>query len=177
VQFVYFQGSALRRVPQWSFEMSRLGDTYSRIESIWSQYRLPTMGIERSRACVEPWQFWRRLVGTALICALIIQPLLLAIIGAQLANASAIDNLSLSELCQHATDGNPLSPAERHKHGDDHCAFCFAAGFHLQDAPRPVTIQPFRSEAGKLGQSAYPLHLSFSSRYSVARSRGPPLNA
>src|SRR6202035_538654 len=121
--------------------MSWLGDTYSRIDSICSQYKLPTMGIERSRACVEPWQFRRRLVGTALIYALIMQPLLLAIIGTQLANASAINDLSASQLCQHAIDGSPLSPADQHKHpADDHCAFCFAAAFHLLGAPRPVTI-------------------------------------
>ena len=136
------------------------------------------MGIGRNCARVKPWQFWRRLVGTALIHALIIQPLLLAIISAQSASASVTEKLSLSQLCQHATDGSPLSPADRHKDAaDDHCGLCFAATFHLLDAPRPVTVRLFRSAAAKAGQSPHPLHLSLFSRYSVARPRGPPLGA
>jgi hypothetical protein len=136
------------------------------------------MDIEQNRASMGPRLFWRRLVGTALIYALIMQPLLLTIVGAQLANASAIDDLSLSQLCQHATGGSPFSPDDQNKHSaDDHCAFCFAAAFHLLDVPQPVTIQHVRSETGKVGQSAHPLRLSVFSRYSVARPRGPPLSA
>jgi hypothetical protein len=48
------------------------------------------MDVEQNRASMGPRLFWRRLVGTALIYALIMQPLLLTIVGAQLANASAI---------------------------------------------------------------------------------------
>jgi hypothetical protein len=82
------------------------------------------MGIGQMRAGMGPPSFWRRLVGTALVYALIMQPLVLAITGAQLANASAID--PLSQLCEHATDGAPLSPAGPHKpSADDHCVFCF----------------------------------------------------
>jgi Protein of unknown function (DUF2946) len=137
-----------------------------------------SMGIGRNGARARPWQFWRRLVGTALIYALILQPLLLAIVGVQLANASAIDNLSLSELCQHAADGTPFSPDDQQKHpAGDHCALCFAAAFHLLDAPRPATVQPVRSVAGKVRQSTHPLRLSLFSRYLVARPRGPPLGA
>src|SRR5665213_2986192 len=136
------------------------------------------MGIEKKRATTGPRPLWRRLVGTALIYALIIQPLLLAVIGAQLANASAIDNLSVSQLCQHATDGNPFSPADQHKHpAGDHCAFCFAPAFHLLAGPQPVAIQHVRSATSKLRQSAHPLRLSSFTRYSVARPRGPPLSA
>jgi hypothetical protein len=51
------------------------------------------MDVEQNRASMGPRLFWRRLVGTALIYALIMQPLLLAIVGAQLANATAIDDL------------------------------------------------------------------------------------
>ena len=136
------------------------------------------MGVEQNRASVGRQLFWRRLVGTALIYALILQPLLLTILGAQSANASAVDDLSLSQLCQHATDGSPLSPADQHKHpADNHCVFCFAAAFHSAVAPRPVTIQPVRSATGKVGPSARPLRLSLLSRYSAARPRGPPLSA
>jgi hypothetical protein len=53
------------------------------------------------RTSLGPRRFWRRLVGAAAIYALIMQPLLLAVVGAQLANASAIDDFSLSQLCLH----------------------------------------------------------------------------
>lgn len=134
------------------------------------------VSIGQKRAGMEPRPFWRRLVGAGAIYALILQPLL-AVVGAQLANASAVDDLTLSQLCQHATDGSPVSPADRHNHStDDHCAFCFAAAFHPLDAPRPVTIQHDSSESSKGRQSAHPLRLS-SFSYSVARPRGPPLGA
>jgi hypothetical protein len=136
------------------------------------------MDVEQNRASMGPRLFWRRLVGAALIYTLILQPLLLTIVGAQLANASAIDDLSLSQLCQHATGSSPFSPDDQHKHpADDHCAFCFTAASHLLDAPQPVPIQHVRSETGKVGQSAHPLRLSVFSRYSVARPRGPPVSA
>ncbi|WP_433994346.1 DUF2946 family protein [Bradyrhizobium canariense] len=135
------------------------------------------MSIGQKRAGMGPRLFWRRLVGAAAIYALILQPLL-TVVGVQLANASAIDDLSLSQLCQHATDGNPLSPADQPNHSaDDHCAFCFAAAFHVLDAPRPVTIRHVSSGISKVRQSAQPLGLSSFSQYSVARPRGPPLSA
>ena len=134
------------------------------------------VSIGRKRAGMKPRLFWRRLVGAAAIYALILQPLL-AVVGAQSAHASAIDDPSLSQLCQHATDGSPVSPADQHNHSaDDHCVLCFAAAFHLLDAPRPVTIQHVSSQSSKGRQSAHPLRLS-SFFYSVARPRGPPLSA
>jgi hypothetical protein len=136
------------------------------------------MGDEQNRVGMGPRPFWRRLVGTALIYALIMQPLLLAIVSAQLANASSLDDLSLSQICRHETDGSPLSPADQHKHpACEHCAIRFAAAFHLLDAPPPVTIQLARSETSTIGQSGHSLRLSLFSRYSVARPRGPPLSA
>jgi hypothetical protein len=136
------------------------------------------MGVEQNRAGKGPRLLWRRVVGTALIYALILQPLLLAIVGAQLANASTIDDLSLSQLCQHATDGSPLAPADQNKHpADDHCAICFAAAFHLLNAPPSVTIQDARSETNAVLQSVHPLRLSAFSRYLVARPRGPPFSS
>ena len=136
------------------------------------------MDVEQNRASMGPRLFWRRLVGTALIYALIMRPLLLAIVGAQVADASAIDDLSLSQLCQHATDGTPFSPYDQHKHpADDHCDLCFAGAFHLLDAPRPIAVQYVSFEIGKVRQSLHPLRLSSFTRYSVARPRGPPLSA
>ncbi|WP_426443465.1 DUF2946 family protein [Bradyrhizobium genosp. P] len=94
-----------------------------------------------------------------------------------MANAAAIDDLALSQICRHATDGTPLSPADQHKHACDHCALCFAVTIHLLDAPPPVAIQHARSETSTIRQSARSLRLSLFSRYSVARPRGPPLGA
>jgi hypothetical protein len=136
------------------------------------------MGIRPNHTSLERRRFWQRLVGAAAIYALIMQPLLLSLISAQLANASTLDGLSLSQLCLHATDGSPLSPVDQQKHpADHHCDLCFAGAFHLLDAPRPVAVQYVRSEIGEVRQSAHPLRLSSFSRYSVARPRGPPLSA
>jgi hypothetical protein len=135
------------------------------------------MGIRHTRIGPGPLLFWRRLVGAAAIYALIVQPLLLAVVGTQLADASAIDDFSLSQLCLHATDGSPLSPAGQQHPADEHCAFCFAGAFQLLDTPRPALVQHRSSEIGRLLQSAHPLRLSSFSRYSVARPRGPPLRA
>jgi DUF2946 family protein len=141
------------------------------------------MGIGQNRARLGPRSFWRRLVGAALIFALVVQPLMLAVAAAQAANASAInaaavDDLSLSQICQHSTDGSPFSPAGQPKHpADDHCAFCFASAFHLLDAPRPAIVRYAGLEIGKIRRSAQPPRLSLFSRYSVACPRGPPLSA
>jgi hypothetical protein len=136
------------------------------------------MGIRPNHTSLERRRFWQRLVGAAAIYALIMQPLLLSLIGAQLANASTLDGFSLSQLCLHAADGSPISPADPHKHpADHHCDLCFAGAFHLLDAPRPIAVQYVRSEIGEVRQSAHPLRLSSFTRYSVARPRGPPLSA
>jgi hypothetical protein len=136
------------------------------------------MGIGLNHIRLERRRFWQRLVGAAAIYALIMQPLLLSLIGAQLANASTLDGFSLSQLCLHTTDGSPISPADPHKHpADHHCDLCFAGAFHLLDAPRPIAVQYVRSEIGEVRQSAHLLRLSSFARYSVARPRGPPLSA
>jgi hypothetical protein len=136
------------------------------------------MGIRPNHTRLERRRFWQRLVGAAAIYALIMQPLLLSFVGAQLAQASALDGYSLSQLCLHATDGSPLSPADQQKHpADHHCDLCFAGAFHLLDAPRSIAVQYVRSEIGEVRLSAHPLRLSSFSRYSVARPRGPPLSA
>ena len=136
------------------------------------------MGIRPNHTSLERRRFWQRLVGAAAIYALIMQPLLLSFVSAQLAQASTLDGVSLSQLCLHATDGSPVSPADQQKHpADHHCDLCFAGAFHLLDAPRPIAVQYLSSEIGELLQSAHPLRLSPLARYSVARPRGPPLSA
>jgi hypothetical protein len=136
------------------------------------------MGIRPAHINLERRRFWRRLVSAAAIYALIMQPLLGSLIGDHLANASTLDDLSLSQLCLHATDGTPLSPADQQKHpADHHCDLCFARAFHLLDTPRPITARYVGSGIGEVPQSAHPLGLSTFARYSVARPRGPPLSA
>jgi hypothetical protein len=136
------------------------------------------MGIRPNHSSLERRRFWQRLVGAAAIYALIMQPLLLSLIGAQLAQASALDGYSLSQLCLHATDGSPLSPADQQKHpANHHCDLCFTGAFHLLDAPRPIAVQYVSFEICEVRQSARPLRLSSFARYSVARPRGPPLSA
>ena len=121
-------------------------------------------------------RFWRRLVGAAVIYALAMQPLLLAVVGTQPANAST--ELSLSQLCLHATDGSPIAPADQSKHpAEDHCSLCFAGAFHLLDAPRPVAVAQLHPQVSKVRQSACRPRPSPFARYSVARPRGPPLSA
>jgi hypothetical protein len=136
------------------------------------------MGIRPNHTSLERRRFWQRLVGAAAIYALIMQPLLLSLIGAELANASTLDGFSLSQLCRHATDGNPISPADPHKHpADHHCDLCFAGAFQLLDVPPPIAFPYVRSVIGEVRRSPHPLRLLTSARYSVARPRGPPFSA
>jgi hypothetical protein len=122
-------------------------------------------------------RFWRRLVSAAAIYALVIQPLLLAVVGAQLAQASAVDDLSLAQLCVHQTDGGPTAPADGQTHpANDHCLLCFAGAFHLLDAPEP-TVSHADPASSKVRPSARQPRLTSSSRYSIARPRGPPISA
>jgi hypothetical protein len=137
-----------------------------------------SMGTGRNHADLGLRRFWRRLVSAAAIYALVMQPLLLEVVGTQLANASAVEGFSLSQLCLHNPDGSPLAPVDQTKHPAlNHCLLCFTGAFHLLDAPRQVTISSASLEFSKVQQSAHPLRLSFFSRYSVANPRGPPLAA
>jgi hypothetical protein len=120
--------------------------------------------------------FWRRLVGAAAIYALVMQPLLLAA-GLQLAQASAFDNIALAQLCLHQTDNSPTAPAGQPKHpAHNHCLLCFTGAFHLLNAPDPTTVSAADFEFRKLDQSTHPQRLAWSSNYSAARPRGPPLS-
>jgi hypothetical protein len=106
------------------------------------------------------------------------QPLFLAVVGTQLANASALDDFSLTQLCLNATNGGPAAPTDQPRHhGHNHCIFCFAGAFHLLDAPQPLTIKHVSLVVSEVRQLAHPLRLSVFSQYSVARPRGPPLSA
>jgi hypothetical protein len=137
-----------------------------------------SMGNGQNRANLKPWLFWRRLVSAAAIYALIMQPLLLAVVGTQVANASALDDFALSQLCLNTPDGGPVAPANQPKsHGHNHCIFCFAGAFHLLDAPEPVTIKHVSRVVSEVQQSAHPLFLPAFSRYSIAPPRGPPFSA
>ncbi|HLX16272.1 MAG TPA: hypothetical protein VKS24_13845 [Bradyrhizobium sp.] len=105
------------------------------------------------------------------------QPLLLAVVGPQLAQASALDDFSISALCLHQTDGSP-APSDQQKHpAHSHCLLCFSGAFHILDAPGPITVSSTSPEFRKVRQSTHPLRLTSSSQYSVARPRGPPFSA
>jgi hypothetical protein len=137
-----------------------------------------SMGTGKNHAGWGLRRFWRRLVGAAAIYALVMQPLLLGVIGTQIANASAVEGFSLSQLCLHNPDGSPLAPADQTKHpAHNHCLLCFTGAFHLLDAAGQVTVSSASLEFSKVKQSAHPLRLSSFSRYSVASPRGPPLGA
>ncbi len=142
------------------------------------QHKLVNMGTGQSHVGLRPRRIWRRLVGAAVIYALLMQPLLLAMAGIQTAHAAALDEVSLSQLCLHASDGSPIAPDDHTGHpAEDHCPLCFAGAFHLLDAPRPVAVAQLHPEVSKVRQSACRPRLSPFARYSVARPRGPPLSA
>jgi hypothetical protein len=102
------------------------------------------------------------------------QPLLLTIAGPQLAQAAALDELSLSQLCLHNSDGSPIAPSDQKYPSHHHCVQCFAGAFHLLDAPQPISIASANQAFRKFRPAGLRLRLSSSSRYSVARPRGPP---
>jgi hypothetical protein len=122
-------------------------------------------------------RFWRRLVSAAAIYVLVMQPLLLGVVGPQLAQASAPGDFSLSALCLHQADGSPAAPSDRQKHpAHNHCLFCFSGAFQLLDAPGPAAICSVGPEFRKVRQSTHPLRLTSSTQYLVARPRGPPFS-
>jgi hypothetical protein len=135
-------------------------------------------GQDKARLRLGLRRYWCRLVSVAVVYAIVMQPLLLSVAGTQMAQAAALDDLALSQLCLHSPDGSPLSPDDQSKHpAHDHCSLCFTRAFQLLDGPRPVSIGLFSLEFRKIRQSALPLRLPSFLRYSVARPRGPPLSA
>jgi hypothetical protein len=133
------------------------------------------MGTARNQASSRPG-FWQKLVGAVAIYALVMQPLLFSLVGNQFAQVAAPENVALSQLCSHQTDGSPAAPAEQHS-SHNHCMLCFAGPFHLLDAPDPTTVSAVTPEIRKLGQFGHRERLTPASQYSVARPRGPPLSA
>jgi hypothetical protein len=130
-----------------------------------------------NQGCARLRLFWRRLVGAAAIYALVMQPLLLGVIGVQLAQASALDGVALSELCLHNADGSPAAPADQERHpAHQHCLQCFAGAFVL-GASQSVVIASADREFRKLRRSGLALRLPSSSQYLAARPRGPPISA
>ena len=136
---------------------------------------LVSMAIGPNQAGSRPRPFWRRLVGALAIYALVMQSLLLTIAGPQLAQAAALDEISLSELCLHESDGSPITPSDQQRHlAHQHCLQCFAGASPLLDAPQAVTVASARQEFSKFRYAGQRLHLSSACRYLVARPRGPP---
>lgn len=130
------------------------------------------------QASLKRRPFWRRLVGILAIYALVMQPLLLTVSGSQAAQASVVDAVSFSQLCLHDADGSPVAPADQEKHpAHQHCLQCFSGAFHLLDAQQPVSVAFADREFRRLHPSGRALRLPSASQYSVARPRGPPLNA
>jgi hypothetical protein len=130
-----------------------------------------------NQGCSKLRLFWRRLVGAVAIYALAMQPLLLTVAGSQLAQASALDEVMFSELCQHNADGSPVAPADQKHPAQQHCLQCFSGAFVLLGAPQSVAVAADDREFRKLHPPGRALRLSSASRYSVAAPRGPPLSA
>jgi hypothetical protein len=111
------------------------------------------------------------------IYALVVQPLLFAVAGSHLAQASAFDDIALAQLCQHQTDGSPAAPADQQNDpAHNRCLLCFAGAFAL-DTPNPAVVSVVNRDVCKVLQSTAPQRLASSSQYLVARPRGPPLKA
>jgi hypothetical protein len=130
-----------------------------------------------NQGCSKLRLFWRRLVGAVAIYALAMQPLLLTVAGSQLAQASALDEVMFSELCQHNADGTPVAPTDQKHPAQQHCLQCFSGAFVFLGAPQSATVASVDREFRKLRPPGRALRLSSASRYSIATPRGPPLSA
>ena len=121
--------------------------------------------------------FWRKLFSILAIYALVMQPLLLTAGESLSVQASLLDDISLSQLCLHNADGNPVAPADQAQHPThQHCLQCFSGAFVLLDAPQSSTFTPADRQSRKVQHSGHELRLSLASRYSSARPRGPPFS-
>jgi hypothetical protein len=119
--------------------------------------------------------FWRKLFSAIAIYALVMQPVLLTAGESLSVQASLLDEVSLSQLCLHNADGNPVAPADQHP-AHQHCLQCLSGAFVLLDAPQSSTFTPADRQSRKIRHSGHELGLSLASRYSAARPRGPPLS-
>jgi hypothetical protein len=110
------------------------------------------------------------------VYALVMQPLLLTLAGNQFAQASVLDEVTVSQACLHNADGSPVAPSDQEKHpAHQHCLQCFSGAFAL-GSPNPVAVASAGREFRKLRHFGRALRLPSSSQYSAARPRGPPLS-
>jgi hypothetical protein len=123
---------------------------------------------------------WRRIVGAALVLALVIQGLSFALASGALAAKLSTDlPWSASELCQHdqnsatgPSTGLPASDADC----DKHCISCLAVGTHIFAAPELSLRLVFTVAKLRWSLTEWPF-APRSIRSPNARPRGPPLSA
>jgi hypothetical protein len=79
-------------------------------------------------------RLWRQLIGCAVAYVLVLQGVLLAASGAQVATTVLSGDQQGVELCLHDAPAAPGSP-DRHGDGTSHCPFCLAAAHLFLTAP------------------------------------------
>ncbi len=124
---------------------------------------------------------WRRVVGAALVFALVVHALVFALASGALAGNIADDpNWPGFELCRHDADnapapshGLPVSDSDC----DMHCVLCVAASAPVLAAPE-FSLTFLSAAAEKVSWSLTEWHFPpWSTRDPTARPRGPPLTA
>ena len=131
----------------------------------------------RSNQAQSKRPFWHRLVGVVAIYALVMQPLLLTMLGSQLVQAAALDQVNYGQLCEHNADGSPVTPSDQQQApAHQHCLQCFSGAFHLFDTPQVVTVVTADQRFRTVRHQHRALKL-VASNYSAASPRGPPLSA
>jgi hypothetical protein len=128
-------------------------------------------------------RFWRSVVGLVAAYALALQGILIGFSGAQLSATPYGHAASGFELCLNGTQegtqddsGLPATPAiPQHL---DHCLFCFAGVHHCAlDAATQSYVGYGSFGQGSALAGATRSRPSDSSKYSIARPRGPPISA
>ena len=127
----------------------------------------------RLQTRIRTGPLWRQLLSCALIYALVLQGIVFALGGVQLAAASA-DPAPAIEICLH----DPADGAGLPDGGADskvHCPFCLAAA-HQAIATPGESSEPIRTDGATMEWPACPAAAT-SARFSSHRPRGPPLGA
>jgi hypothetical protein len=121
-------------------------------------------------------RFWRSVVGLVAAYALALQGILIGFSGAQLAATPYDHAASGFELCLNGSQDDSGSPAiPQHL---DHCLFCFAGVHHCAlDAATQSYVGYGSFGQGSALAGATRSRPSDSSKYSIARPRGPPISA
>ena len=117
---------------------------------------------------------WRQLLSCAFAYALVVQGILFALGGAQLAAASA-DAAPSIEICLHDpadTAGLPVGHAD----GTVHCPFCLAAAHQAIASPCECSEAIIRTASIAMLWPAS-VGVTTSTRFLSHRPRGPPLGA